>query len=195
MALSNSIINITTDFLLALLPVPFIWRLQIEIRSKILVVGILSLGLFACVAGIIKSTYNKTVLTDPKRFVHDEYSMWNFIELNVGIIAASLPTLKPFFTRLLEVARRPRSRQEVSGYDDRVAIPPQQEHHTNNWNTPRPWKESFRRSFQTRGLSGVVGDRATWIADTMRDSEEIIFPLQDVDTNSSGIMITRDSKV
>jgi hypothetical protein len=55
-ALFNSIINIATDFLLALLPVPLIWKLQTGIRTKILVVGVLSLGLFACAAGIVKST-------------------------------------------------------------------------------------------------------------------------------------------
>jgi hypothetical protein len=51
-ALSNSIINIATGFLLALLPVPLIWKLQIGLRTRISVVGIFSLGLFACTAGI-----------------------------------------------------------------------------------------------------------------------------------------------
>jgi hypothetical protein len=51
-ALSNSIINIATGFLLALLPVPLIWKLQIGLRTRISVVGIFSLGLFACTVGI-----------------------------------------------------------------------------------------------------------------------------------------------
>lgn len=31
--------------------------------------------------------------------------MWNFIELDVGIIAGSTPSIKPFFNRFLDAAR------------------------------------------------------------------------------------------
>jgi hypothetical protein len=118
--LFNSIVNIATDFLLALLPAPMIWQLQMNIRTKISLMVVLSLGLFACVAGIMKSTYNKTILTDPRRFIHDWYSMWNFIELDVGIVAASLPALKPLYTRFLDVAREWTSGQTASRYDDQT---------------------------------------------------------------------------
>jgi hypothetical protein len=91
--------------LLALLPIPVIWKLHLSRRSKTLLVFVLSLGLFASVAGIMKAHVSKTILFDPERFVHDTFSMWNFIELDVGIIAASLPALKPLFKRSLEVAR------------------------------------------------------------------------------------------
>jgi hypothetical protein len=116
--LLNSIVNIATYFLLALLPIPLIWHLKVNIRTKVSLIAILSLGLFACVAGIMKSTYNKTILTDPARFIHDRYSMWNFIELDIGIVAASLPALKPLFSRFLDVARGLTSGQKISGYDD-----------------------------------------------------------------------------
>jgi hypothetical protein len=192
-ALSNSIINIATDFLLALLPLPLIWRLQLGIRTKAILVGILSLGVFACLAGIIKSTYNKTILKDPKRFVHDGYSMWNFIELNVGIIAASLPTLKPLFIHFLEVAKGTTSRTKVSGYEERAAVSRQQDRRPNSWIMPRVYR--FRRSRQTFGLSGSVGERATWYAHSTQDSEETILPLQSLGTRSDGIVVTRDYKV
>jgi hypothetical protein len=65
---------------------------------------VLSLGIFASVAGIMKAHVSKTILNDPERFVHDTFSMWNFIELDVGIIAASLPPLKILFTRFLGAA-------------------------------------------------------------------------------------------
>jgi hypothetical protein len=94
-----------TDFLLALLPVPLIWQLQLNLRTKISLILVLSLGIFACVAGIMKVRLNKTILSDPNRFIYDGYSMWNFVELDVGIIAASLPTTKPLFNRFLDAAR------------------------------------------------------------------------------------------
>jgi hypothetical protein len=196
-ALSNSIINIATDFLLALLPVPLIWKLQIGLRTKILV-EILSLGLFACTAGIVKSTYNKTILTDPRRFVHDGYSMWNFIELNVGIIAASLPTLKPFLTRLVEVARGLTSGQKESGYSDRAAVSPPRNHRPDSWHKPRLWTDSISISLQTFGQlhSSVAGDRTTWNADATRNSEEGILVLQELGISSDGgIRVTREFTV
>jgi hypothetical protein len=33
--------------------------------------------------------------------VHDTFTIWRFIEYDVGIIAASLPSLKPIFKRIL----------------------------------------------------------------------------------------------
>ncbi|OWY44915.1 uncharacterized protein AALT_g3780 [Alternaria alternata] len=104
-ALFNSIVNIATDFLLALLPIPVIFSLQVQIRIKIMLALVLSLGTFASVAGIMKAHVSKTILNDPERFVHDTFSMWNFIELDVDILAASLPTLRPLFNRFLEAAR------------------------------------------------------------------------------------------
>ncbi|KAI4712351.1 hypothetical protein J4E89_002618 [Alternaria sp. Ai002NY15] len=53
----------------------------------------------------MKARVSKTIMNDPERFVHDAFSMWNFIELEVGIIAASLPSLKPLCNRFLEAAR------------------------------------------------------------------------------------------
>ncbi|EME82558.1 uncharacterized protein MYCFIDRAFT_33469, partial [Pseudocercospora fijiensis CIRAD86] len=53
--LTNSSINCTTDFLLAALPIPIIVRLQVNRRTKVTLVLILSLGYLACAAGIVKA--------------------------------------------------------------------------------------------------------------------------------------------
>ncbi|KAF1834516.1 hypothetical protein BDW02DRAFT_630296 [Decorospora gaudefroyi] len=104
-AFFNTVVNIATDFLLALLPIPIVWNLSLSLRAKILLALVLSLGIFASVAGIMKAHVSKTMLNDAERFVYDRYSMWNFIELDVGIIAASLPTLKPLLNRFLQATR------------------------------------------------------------------------------------------
>jgi len=98
------VVNITTDFILALVPIPLIWKLQLNIQARISLVGILSLGLFASVAGIIKQT-NSNSFRDPEPYVKDSYSVWNFLELYIGIIAASLPALKPLFSWFYDTAR------------------------------------------------------------------------------------------
>ncbi|KZM18934.1 hypothetical protein ST47_g9930 [Ascochyta rabiei] len=101
----NSIINILTDFLLALLPVPLTWQLRLNLRTKISLIFVLSLGRFACIAGIMKIRLKKTILSDPNRFIYDGYSMWNFVELDVSIVAGSFPAIKPPFNKFLNAAR------------------------------------------------------------------------------------------
>ncbi|CAN9155637.1 unnamed protein product [Alternaria alternata] len=102
----NTAVTISTDFLLALLPVPLVWQLQLNGRTKITLVCILALGLFAGVAVIIKSEKQKTALIDPDPYVHDTFTMWRFIEYDVGIIVASLPSLKPLFKHILNNGTR-----------------------------------------------------------------------------------------
>ncbi|EDU42343.1 conserved hypothetical protein [Pyrenophora tritici-repentis Pt-1C-BFP] len=104
-ALFNAMINCLTDFLLALLPVTLIWQLSVNLRTRISLIAILSLGIFVGAAGAFRATAFNTILKDPRRFVHDKWMMWNYVELTVGIIAGSLPALKPLFVRMLKAAR------------------------------------------------------------------------------------------
>ncbi|GME41292.1 Bacterial alpha-L-rhamnosidase [Neofusicoccum parvum] len=101
----NSIVNILTDFLFASLPVPLVWQLQVNLRTKLTLASILSLGFFASAAAIVKCVKQWNVLEDPDWTVHNSFNVWNYIELNIGIIAASLPALKPLFNWFLETAR------------------------------------------------------------------------------------------
>ncbi|OJD40489.1 phosphatidylserine decarboxylase [Diplodia corticola] len=101
----NSIVNIVTDLLFASLPVPLIWELQINIRAKLTLASILSLGFFASAAAIVKCVSQWNVLDEPDWTVHDSFNVWNCIELNIGIVAACLPALKPLFNWFLETAR------------------------------------------------------------------------------------------
>lgn len=56
----------------------------------------------ACAASIVKTVLQSKVLKSPDPFRTDSYAIWNDIELNVGILAASLPTLRPLFTSLID---------------------------------------------------------------------------------------------
>ncbi|KAF2026203.1 hypothetical protein EK21DRAFT_74787 [Setomelanomma holmii] len=95
--LFNAVVNITTDFILALIPVPLVWRLQLNLRSRMSLIAVLSLGIFASISGIIKQT-NASQFRDLEPYIKDAYSIWNFLGLDFGIIAASLPALKPLFS-------------------------------------------------------------------------------------------------
>jgi len=62
----NSSINIATDLIFALVPIPMVWKLQVTVQTRIGLAVILSLGLFASAVAIYKTPmqYNFFKVTD-----------------------------------------------------------------------------------------------------------------------------------
>ncbi|CAL3967960.1 unnamed protein product [Diplocarpon coronariae] len=100
--MSNSVVNILTDVLFASLPIPIVWNLQVNIRTKISLIMIMSLGYFACACSIVKTKIQANVFNDRDSYRNDSYFVWNSLELYIGILAASLPTLRALFKSVLD---------------------------------------------------------------------------------------------
>ncbi|KAF7131116.1 hypothetical protein CNMCM5793_004103 [Aspergillus hiratsukae] len=97
----NSAINIVTDFVFATLPVFMFYNIQINKRTKASLMGILSLGYFACAAAIAKTVYQSRVFEEKNAWRDGEFLIWNCVELNVGIVAACFPTIKPLVKSII----------------------------------------------------------------------------------------------
>ncbi|KAH7130877.1 hypothetical protein EDB81DRAFT_905479 [Dactylonectria macrodidyma] len=100
---TNAAFNILTDLLFAvIIPIPMLWNLNVRFRTRISLIGILGLGIFACAAAIVRLGYaaNYGKLGD---WLWDSRNLtiWVVIELNVGIIAGTLPCLRPIFKSFL----------------------------------------------------------------------------------------------
>ncbi|XXH01288.1 hypothetical protein Hte_007644 [Hypoxylon texense] len=114
---ANSTINIITDIFFALLPIPMLWKVKINARTKASLICVLSLGVFACAAAIVKasyiSNYGKT-----GDFLWDSANLtiWIAAETNTGIIAACLPCIKPMFKRMLDSSLRYGSSRKKESY-------------------------------------------------------------------------------
>jgi len=65
----------------------------------------------ACAASIVKTVLQSKVFTTPDPYRNDSYFIWNSIELYIGILAASLPSLRPIFKSILETTKNMRSRR------------------------------------------------------------------------------------
>jgi hypothetical protein len=74
--LTSVVFNIVTDVLFACLPVPLIWQLQLNMRKRVSLIVVLSLGWFACVAAIIKAVKQWHVLDDLDWTVSDSFNVW-----------------------------------------------------------------------------------------------------------------------
>ncbi|KAL8970838.1 MAG: hypothetical protein Q9183_001337 [Haloplaca sp. 2 TL-2023] len=84
------------DFALAFLPVPIIWKLQMAMKKKLLLCALLGMGVFAGVCAAIKTSQLRTVTSKTDiTWKTAEYLLWNALEVNIIIIAACIPTLRP----------------------------------------------------------------------------------------------------
>ncbi|KAM0324184.1 hypothetical protein ACHAQA_008378 [Verticillium albo-atrum] len=95
-AYSISVMTILSDWLYALMPIPMIWKVKMTVPAKISVILLLSLGIFASIATLIRLKF----LADLKElddilFAGTDAMVWTLVEPGVAIIAASLVTIRP----------------------------------------------------------------------------------------------------
>lgn len=102
-SIAVSVINITTDFIFALLPVSFLRKIQRPVRERVIVGLLMGLGFFAGIASILKivaaAQFGRT--GDP---INESVTigMWSVIEELVGFIVICVPCLRSLFQRTLE---------------------------------------------------------------------------------------------
>ncbi|KAK8068338.1 hypothetical protein PG996_007450 [Apiospora saccharicola] len=102
----NGAVNITTDVIFVLLPIPMILKLHVNTRTKATLIVALSLGIFACIAAIVRVYLGAHIFENVDFTWSTAFFLWNTAELHAGILAASLPTLRPLFKSLLETTSR-----------------------------------------------------------------------------------------
>ncbi|KAL4901198.1 hypothetical protein BDW74DRAFT_182053 [Aspergillus multicolor] len=101
--LAAGIINMLNDFIILAIPFPRIVKLQMTLKKKVAVCGIMAVGIFVCVASIVRIHYlsvfmNATDLT----WLMGPVFIWSTIEPSIAIVCACLPHFAP----LARVAHR-----------------------------------------------------------------------------------------
>jgi len=96
-------VSISTDVLLSLAPISFLWNLNRPLRERIVVSCLMSLGLFAAACSLLKLliVQNYTKPGVDKAYYGMGLSFWTVMEQLVGIIAGCSPFLKPLLQRCL----------------------------------------------------------------------------------------------
>ncbi|KAF3809692.1 hypothetical protein GCG54_00005233 [Colletotrichum gloeosporioides] len=101
-AFFNSGVSVFTDLLFALLPIPMLWTVQLNWKVKSAVIGVLSLGIFATVAAVIKISFLPNYGKHGDfLFDSSDITIWTTVEICTAIVAASIPCLKPLFRAIL----------------------------------------------------------------------------------------------
>ncbi|KAL6708296.1 hypothetical protein ACN47E_003220 [Coniothyrium glycines] len=118
----NASINIFTDVIIAVLPVRVIWRLQVPMKQRVALLGILTIGWFVCIVSVLR-LHALVVLAahpDDNTWYSSATAYWSAIESNLAIVCASLPALKPLIVKIIPgFSARHSSRGYGTGVSDR----------------------------------------------------------------------------
>ncbi|KAL1998463.1 hypothetical protein VTN02DRAFT_6125 [Thermoascus thermophilus] len=117
--LSSAPVNIVTDLAILFLPMPILTRMRLPRKQKIILVVTFSFGFFATVIDVIRIAYLQSASTSRllafraskspavTSVEYEDFSwyaslsfMWSAIEVNVGVICACVPSLKPLVARV-----------------------------------------------------------------------------------------------
>ncbi|KAK3305600.1 uncharacterized protein B0T15DRAFT_555880 [Chaetomium strumarium] len=102
--LFNVACNILTDISFATLPIPLIWNLQLQRRVRIYLIAILSGGYFAVALGIAKGIFIIAYVKETDGTFFPWAPFLGSLQLDIGIIAACAPTLRPLLGRALRLS-------------------------------------------------------------------------------------------
>ncbi|PON25133.1 hypothetical protein TGAM01_v206214 [Trichoderma gamsii] len=94
----GSCLNCIADWTFGILPAFIVWSLKMPLKTKILVIVLLSFAAIASTATLVRYKYVNT-LSEGRNFLFAtaDIANWSTVEVGVGITAASLATLKPLF--------------------------------------------------------------------------------------------------
>ncbi|KAH8652247.1 cation-transporting ATPase 4 [Xylariales sp. PMI_506] len=94
-----SAVSIITDWTLAILPAILLWSIQMEKRMKISIAFILGLAAFASCATIVRLRF-LTLYNNQAEFMFSTgaIGLWSIIEEGIGLIAGSMPALRPLLS-------------------------------------------------------------------------------------------------
>lgn len=112
-------VNSATDFFLAVFPTIIFWSLNLRLRIKISLIILMSLGILAMIASIIKTTKYDDIPSITNLGSHGgiELIRWGYAENLIIIITSSVPCIRPLLissVRKISSAARSRS-YELSG--------------------------------------------------------------------------------
>lgn len=116
--LASAPVNVITDLAILILPIPILTGMHLPQKQKTFLVAAFGLGVFVTVVDVVRIFYLQQASTDKGNglapsavpMIGDQANfawfaslslMWSAVEVNVGIICACIPTLKPLITHFL----------------------------------------------------------------------------------------------
>jgi hypothetical protein len=97
---ANAGFSVATDLLILLIPMPLIYQLQIQRIQKMALVLVFGLGGFVVITSCLRMTTINIASTSPDSTYDIASTMWTVIEMNVALVCACLPMVRPLIVKI-----------------------------------------------------------------------------------------------
>ncbi|KAL4888788.1 hypothetical protein BDV59DRAFT_210917 [Aspergillus ambiguus] len=108
------VLNMVTDFMVMLLPVRYIWGLQLATARKVGLIVTFCLGLFVSAISMVRVFSLMSIDFQDAPWTLPLPLMWSIVEEQLAIVAANLPILRHVFTSILPEGWLGSSRRRVT---------------------------------------------------------------------------------
>ncbi|EFX04839.1 integral membrane protein [Grosmannia clavigera kw1407] len=191
-AFFNSSVSVLTDLIFALLPIPMLWKVRLNWKTKAAVAAILSLGIFATIAGIVKITFLGSYGKHGD-FLFDsvDITIWTTVEICAAMVAGCFPALKPMFKTILAGRSSNKSSRETYARDGYIR------------NIGASGASGARRTFKSHcddndfELFSRQGNETVTVGGRMGSTESILqteTPVGDGITKTTQVVVTVDEQ-
>ncbi|KAL9625385.1 MAG: hypothetical protein Q9160_000448 [Pyrenula sp. 1 TL-2023] len=169
-------INVFTDVVIFLLPLPLVKDLQIKGKKKFAVMMVFGLGLFVIVVSAVRmTTLTSTVKNTDPTFSSVSTYEWSIVESNVGIICASLPMVRnllaSYFPRVFGTDR---SHSQYQSYPSRYASRrPSGKLESNISSSDRKWTSGHAKTAPAMTLTSIGRGNGERLPSTSGSDEQL----------------------
>ncbi|KAJ5185148.1 hypothetical protein N7472_009988 [Penicillium cf. griseofulvum] len=136
-SITQAVFNISSDAAMFAVPIPLLVRAQLKMRRKIVLIGVMSLGLFTIIAAILNKYFN---FASPLTTI---YQIWYIREASTSIYVANLMCWWPLLRKLFGV----KAFQYNSNRGQRLGNSDNSDNSQSrpSFTLPRSWKPPYRR--------------------------------------------------
>ncbi|KAL6717422.1 hypothetical protein ACLMJK_005337 [Lecanora helva] len=92
-------VNTVEDFILLVLPIPMVWRLDASKNRKLVLTAIFLIGLTVCAVSIIRLTAFSRLVHADLTWTYVTPALWTSAESSVTVVGACLPSIRPLVAR------------------------------------------------------------------------------------------------
>lgn len=87
--------ELATNIIMLVLPIPWLWKLRLDLSKKLALIGIFALGTFVCISCIVRFPLLATLVQTDASWTIVPAGIWIVVECNIGIASVCLPLMRP----------------------------------------------------------------------------------------------------
>ncbi|KAJ5774096.1 hypothetical protein N7457_008992 [Penicillium paradoxum] len=182
-SITQAVFNISSDVVMFIIPIPLLIQAQLKRRRKVVLIGVMSLGLFTVIAAILNKYFN---FASP---LTTTYQIWYIREASTSIYVANLMCWWPLLRKLFGL----KAFQYKSNRGGRPGNPNNQnkdrsDYYSNNSQSrpsvpfPRSWKPLCRRGRGTPGKHARIKRSSNEPINRMNTNTESMHDMQRVES-------------